>query len=112
MPGTNDQPADSGEELRIPVQKRIENIDNDMAKGAAVIDRRLSALRAIPPGQWCAAIFAMRQGRSRPPFSPEQSAFSIRILGHSRDRGISEDEFRWLVGHVTSLGSRSALVHA
>ena len=112
MPGPRDQPSDCGKELRVPVKKGIENIDDDVAEGATIIDGRLSALRAVAPGQWCAAIFAVRQGRSCPPFSPERSAFSIRTLGHSRNRGISEDEFRRLVGHGPSLGNRSARVHA
>src|SRR5437868_15070108 len=60
-PWLDDEQADGREKFRIPVEERIENIDNDMSKRAAIIDRRLSALGAMRPGQLRSTIFTMRK---------------------------------------------------
>src|SRR6266513_3016799 len=62
MPGTRNQPYDRCKKLRVPIQKGIENIDNDMAKGAAIIHRVLSALCAERSSHRRPAIFAIGQG--------------------------------------------------
>jgi len=49
-PRFDDEEANGGEKFRVPIQKRVENIDNHVPKRAAIIDRRLSALRAMRPG--------------------------------------------------------------
>src|SRR5207244_11593256 len=57
----HDQQADRREKFRVPIQERIENIDNHVPEGTSIIDRRLAALRAVRTGQFGAAIFAMRK---------------------------------------------------
>ena len=47
LPGLDDKQTESGEKFRIPVQKRIQNIDNYVPERATIIDRRLAALRAM-----------------------------------------------------------------
>jgi len=51
MPGTRNQPSDRCKKLRFKIQEGIKGIDNDMAKGAPIIDRRLAAVRTPSPGQ-------------------------------------------------------------
>ncbi len=52
----------TAEEFRIPIQELVQNIEQNMANRAAIIDRGLSALRAIVAGQLRAAVFAMSKG--------------------------------------------------
>jgi hypothetical protein len=59
MPGTRDEPCNGREELRVPIQERIEDIADDVAKGAAVIYRMLAALCAERSSHRRAAIFAI-----------------------------------------------------
>jgi len=48
-PRLDDEETDSGKKFRVPIQKRIENIDNHVSKRPAIIDCRLAALRAMRP---------------------------------------------------------------
>ena len=43
-PRSGDQEADGAEKFRIPVQKFVQDIEDDVAKRASVIDRRLPTL--------------------------------------------------------------------
>src|SRR5438874_10744944 len=78
-PRFDDEKSDGGKKFRVPIQKRIENIDNHVSKRAAVIDCSLPALRAMRTNQRGAAIFAMGQRQrlslfaSAKPASPRSS---------------------------------------
>jgi len=75
-----------------------------MAEGAAVIDRRLSALRAIPPGHG-APQFRNASGAFAPAFFPRTICVFHQDVGSTAEIAVSPRmNFRWLVGHVTSLG--------
>src|SRR5438132_7141807 len=97
-PWFHDEEADGGEKFRVPIQKRIENIDNHVSKRPAIIDRRLPALRAMRTDQFGAAIFAMGQWQRLSLFaSPKPTS-----AGSSLDRGngsVPEDNFCGLVRH-------------
>jgi len=58
-----DEQPERGEKFRVPIQKRIKNIDNHMSKGTPVIDRCLPALPTKVSAQGCAAVLAMRERR-------------------------------------------------
>src|SRR4029077_16806039 len=62
MPGARNQPSDRCKKLRFKIQEGIKSIDNDMAKGAAIIHRVLSALCAKRSGYGRPAIFTIGQG--------------------------------------------------
>ena len=79
-PRFHDQQRDRCKELRVPVQKRIENIDNYVAERPPVIDRRLPALSAPPPRQLRPAVLAMRQRRPLSIFAPAEKASAGRSL--------------------------------
>src|SRR5437016_7160053 len=68
-PRTRDQPSDRGKKLRLQIQERIENISNDVAKGAAIIHRVLAALGAERSSHRRPAIFTIGQ-RWRLRFAP------------------------------------------
>ena len=85
-----------------PIEKRIENIDNDVAEGAAIIDRRLSALRAIFPAQLRAAVFTMSELQPLSIFATTQETFRCRLFDR-RNRGLAQDELGRFVGHGTNL---------
>src|SRR6266581_3619779 len=46
-PRSCNEQADGAQNFRVPVYELIENIENDMTEGTAVIDRGLPALRAV-----------------------------------------------------------------
>src|SRR5207302_5904877 len=96
MPGTRDQPSDRCKKLRVPIQERIENIDNDVAKGAAVIDGGLAALRAERSGHRHPAIFAIGQGWRLRLVSAREETSPWRFQ-HSSDRSLGRDNVRLLV---------------
>src|SRR5882724_12848811 len=96
-PGPRNQPSDCGKELRVPIKKGIENIDDDVAEGAAIIDGGLSALRAPAATQFCAAVFAMCQ-RQSPSVFPPKKALSTRFFDRG-DRGITQDNLCRFVRH-------------
>ena len=58
-PRSRDEKTEGGEEFRIPVQEFVKNIKQDMTERATIINGRLSALRAVVPGQLRPAILAM-----------------------------------------------------
>ena len=102
-PRLYDQQGDRCKELRVPIQKFIENIDKHMPEGTAIIDGRLPALRAVRSTQWGAAIFAMRQGRPLR-FSLTEKAASTRWrLFDCRYRGIAQNKFCYFISHVLQL---------
>src|SRR5260370_25925439 len=84
LPRTNKKEAEGSKKFGVPVKKLIEKIDNDIPKGATIIDRRLSALRAPVSGQWRAAILAMRERRARWAFPAQQPHLSQRRSSHDR----------------------------
>src|SRR6184192_1234251 len=96
MPGTHDQPSDRCKKLRVPIQEGIENVDNDMAKGASVIDGSLSALRAERPRHRRPAIFTIRRGW-RPRFAPAREEAAPRRFQRSIDRSLCRDNVRLIV---------------
>jgi hypothetical protein len=111
-PGLCDQQRDRREKLRVPIQEFIENIDEDMPEGTAIIDGRLPALPAVRSTQRGAAIFAMRQGRPLL-FSPTEKTASTRWrLFDCRYRGIAQNKFCYFIGHVERLGKPEANVHS
>jgi hypothetical protein len=89
-----------------PIEKRIENIGNDVAEGASIIDRRLSALRAIFPAQLRAAVFTMRELPRKPSglsiFAANEETLRCRLFDR-RNRGVAQDELGWFVGHGANL---------
>src|SRR5437764_13635720 len=96
MPGTRNQPSDRCKKLRVPIQEGIENIDNNVAKGAAVIDGSLSALSAERRGHRRPAIFTI--GRSwRLRFTPAREKAAARRFQHGSDRRLGRDNVRILV---------------
>ncbi len=99
MPGTRYQPSDRCKKLRVPIQKGIENIDNDVAKGAAVIDGGLSALGAERSSHRRPAIFAIGQGW-RLHFAPAREKAPAWRFQHSSDRSLCRDNVRLIV-HIT-----------
>ncbi len=80
--GAAHEQPDRLDELRIPVEKRLRDIGDDVAERAPVIDRHLPAIRAVLPVQLLPAIFAMRQRRRLFPFLPAQksAAFAARLF--------------------------------
>src|SRR6202011_1251629 len=94
----DDEEADGGEKFRVPIQKRVENIDNDMSKRAAIIDRGLSALRTMRSDQFGAAIFAMCQ-RQRLSIFASPKPPSARISLERGNRSVAENNFCGFVGH-------------
>ena len=86
---TNEEEADRCEKFGIPIQEFIEKIDNYVSERAAIIDCRLTALRAPMSVQLCATIFAMRDRRALC-FSPvEKSSASARRLFECRNRRVA-----------------------
>ena len=111
-PRLYDQERDRGKELRVPIQKFIENIDKHMPEGTAIIDGRLPALSAVRSTQRGAAIFAMRQGRPLL-FSPTEKTASTRWrLFDCRYRRIAQNKFCYFIGHAERLGKPEANVHS
>ena len=111
-PRLYDQQRDRCKELRVPIQKFIENIDEHLPEGTAIIDGRLPALRTPMPLQFCAAIFAMRQGRPLF-FSPtKKTASTRRRLFDCRYRRVAQNEFCYFIGHAERLGKREAPVYS
>ena len=107
-----DQQRDRCKELRVPIQKFIENVDEHMPEGTAIIDGRLPALPAVRPTQWGAAIFAMRQGRPLL-FSPTKKTASTRWrLFDCRYRRIAQNKFCYFIGHAERLRKPEANVHS
>src|SRR5438045_9777907 len=97
MPGTRDQPSDRCKKLRVPIQEGIENVDNNVAKGAAVIDGSLSALRAERSSTWRLAICTIGQGwRLR--FAPAREEAPPRRFQRSTDRSLCREHVR-LIRH-------------
>ena len=83
-----------------------------MPEGAAIIDGRLAALRAVRSTQWGAAIFAMRQGRPLRFSSAEKAASTRRRLFDCRYRRVAQNEFCYFIGHAERLGKPEANVHS
>jgi len=94
-----DQQRDRCKELRVPIQKRIENIDNYVAERPPVIDRRLPALGAPPPRQLRPAVLAMCQRRPLSIFAPAEKASVGRSL-NGRNGRIAQDKLGRFVGHL------------
>src|SRR6516162_10258275 len=82
-PWSRHEKSDAAEEFRIPIKKLVQNIEQNVANGTAIIDRRLAALRAIVSGQFGAAVFAMGKGRQLFALPASQPA----ALGFPLDRG-------------------------
>ena len=102
-PRLYNQQRDRGKELRVPIQKFIENIDKHMPEGTAIIDGRLPALPTVRSTQWGAAIFAMRQGGPLL-FPPTEKAASTRWrLFDCRYRRVAQNKFCYFIGHVSQL---------
>jgi len=102
-PRLYNQQRDRGKELRVPIQKFIENIDKHVPEGTAIIDGRLPALPTVRSTQWGAAILAMRQGRPLP-FSPTEKTASTRCrLFDCRYRRVAQNKFCYFIGHVSQL---------
>src|SRR5438552_17562693 len=97
-PRLDDEETDSGKKFRIPIQKRIENIDYDVSKRPAIIDCRLPALRAMRTDQFGAAIFAMGEGQRLSLFASPKPT-SPRSSLDCGNGSITEDNFCRLVGH-------------
>ena len=111
-PRLYDQQRDRCKELRVPIQKFIENIDKHLPEGTAIIDGRLPALPTVRSTQWGAAIFAMRQGRPLR-FSPTKKTASTRWrLFDCRYRRVAQNEFCYFIGHSERLGKPEANVHS
>ena len=111
-PRLYDQQCDRRKELRVPIQKFIENIDEHLPEGTAIIDGRLPALPAVRPTQCGAAIFAMRQRRPLL-FSPTKKTASTRWrLFDCRYRRIAQNKFCYFIGHAERLGKPEANVHS
>src|ERR1700737_4456545 len=98
-PRLNKEQGDRGNELRVPIEKRIEKIDNHMPEGPPIIDRGLAALRAIAADQLRSAVLAMRQRRTGPTFAAEESPLATWMFFQRGDGGVTQDEFRRLVRH-------------
>jgi len=111
-PRLYNQQRDRGKELRVPIQKFIENIDKHMPEGTAIIDGRLPALPTVRSTQWGAAIFAMRQGGPLL-FPPTEKAASTRWrLFDCRYRRVAQNEFCYFISHAERLGKLEANVHS
>ena len=106
FPRLDDEQAESREKFRVPVQKRIEHIDNHVPKGAAIIDGRLAALRAMRASQFRAAVFAMRKRQRLLIFAAAKPA-SSRSPFDRGDRSIAENNLCRLVGHCVRLQKRN-----
>ena len=102
FPRLDDEQAKSSEEFRIPIQERIEHIDNDVPKRTSIIDRRLPALRAMRPDQFSAAVFAMGERQRFSIFSAAEPA-SARAALNCGNRGIAQNNFCRLIGHRARL---------
>src|SRR5947208_14792000 len=98
LPRLDDEDADIGKKFRIPVQERIENIDNDMSKRAAIIDRRLPALGAMRPGQLRSTIFTMRKWQRFSTFTAPKPTAARSSLDCGNG-SVIEDNFCRFVGH-------------
>ena len=61
--GAPEEEPDASDEFGIPIQKRIEHVDNDVPERAVIIDGGLPAIRAIVAAQFRPAILAVRQRR-------------------------------------------------
>jgi len=70
-----------------------------MAKGAAIINRRLAALRTPSPGQERAAVLAMDQRWTLSIFAAKEATLSR--LFDAGDGGVAQNNFRRFVGHVS-----------
>src|SRR5207253_6062684 len=93
MPGTRGQPSDRCKKLRVPIQEGIENVDNNVAKGATVIDGGLPALRAERSSHRRPAIFAIGQGwRLR--CAPAREKAPAWRFQRSSDRSLCRDNVR------------------
>src|SRR5438046_1177534 len=83
--------ADRAKKFRIPIQEFVENVEKDMPKRPAIIDRCLSALRTIVAGQLRAAVFAMAQWWQLSIFSsPKPPATGFSFDG--RNGGVAQND--------------------
>src|SRR5438105_1532540 len=62
--GPPQKQPEASDKFGIPIQERVEHVDDDVAERAVIIDGGLPANRAIVSVQLRAAVFAMR-GRGR-----------------------------------------------
>src|SRR6266404_1797128 len=102
-PRLNYEQSDRGNELRVPIEKRIQKIDNYMPEGPPVINGGLAALRAIAAHQLRPAVLAMSQLRPGSPFAAEESLLPAGMFFQRGDGGVTQDEFRRLVRHRSEL---------
>ena len=61
--GPPEKQPDASDEFGIPIQERVEHVDDDVAERAVIIDGGLPANRAIVSVQLRAAVFAVSWGR-------------------------------------------------
>src|SRR6266516_1047036 len=98
-PRSCNEQADGAQNFRVPVYELIENIENDMTEGTAVIDRGLPALRAVMADELCTAILAVRQHSMRI-FGSTEPAPARRSLDRG-NRCVAEDNFCRFIGHIS-----------
>src|SRR6202011_2631685 len=110
-PRFDNEKRDGREKFRIPIQERIQDIENHVPKRTPVIDCCLSTLGAMAAGQLRPAILAMRQRRTLSIFAAAEKTPARRSL-HRRNGGVAKDEFCRLVGHWRSLENHPPHVHA
>ena len=99
-PRSCNEQADGAQNFRVPVYELIENIENDMTEGTAVIDRGLPTLRAVMAGERNAAILAVRQ-QSMTIFASTKLSPAWDSLD-SRNRCVPEDNLCRFIGHTTA----------
>jgi len=106
-PRSCNEQADGAQNFRVPVYELIENIENDMTEGTAVIDRGLPALRAVMPLELRTAVLTVRQ-YSVPIFTSTKPASA----GSSLDGGnrcVAEDNLCRFIGHTSASLQKASL---
>lgn len=94
-PRLSEKKPEGLEEALVEIKESIGRIEEEGAKGAPVVDRRLATLCAIRAAQWCATILAMSQRGARF-FTRPFGAAPTAQLGRG---SVAENEWRRLVGH-------------
>src|SRR4029077_5635136 len=106
FPRANEQKPNRGEKLRVPIQKRIQKIENDVPKRTAIIDGGLSALRAICSAQRSAAVFAMCERPRKPSglslFAATEETFPSWLFDRG-NRGVAQNELGRFIAHSPRL---------
>src|ERR1700745_1043564 len=102
FPRANQEQGDRCKKLRVPIQKFVEQIGNNVPEGAPIIDCRLAAFRAPMALQFRSAILTVRN-RWALSFAPAEKPPAARLrLFDCGDCRIPQDKFFQFIGHTSA----------